>query len=67
MASQYDPRIPREENLRTEICPNTPDPHILRTSETLCERAEIPRRQLQTAELAPRSAHLFACLQSRYG
>jgi hypothetical protein len=63
MASQYDPRIPRE---RTP-CSNAPEAQTLRTSQTLQAKAEIPQYAKNTQEPAPRMQALFTGLQARYG
>jgi hypothetical protein len=63
MASQYDPRIPRE----TPPCSNAPESQTLRTSQTLQAKAEIPQYVKNTREAAPRMQALFTGLQARYG
>lgn len=63
MASQHDPRDIAPET----SCTNAPDPHSLRTSQTLNIKAEIPQYQPNTKEKAPRMMSLFNILQARYG
>ena len=66
MASQYDPR----ETAPDHTCPNAPDPHVLRTSQTLQAKAEIPPYVPKSKEPAPRLRKMqavFTGLQARYG
>ena len=66
MASQYDPR----KNAPEHMCPNAPDPHVLRTSQTLQAKAEIPQYVPKSSEPAPRLHKMqtvFTGLQARYG
>ncbi|MDR6263847.1 MULTISPECIES: hypothetical protein [Rhodobacterales] len=63
MASQFDPR----KSAPKTPCTNAPDPHVLRTSQTLKIKAEIPQYHPNSKEPAPRMLSLFNVLQARYG
>lgn len=63
MASRFDPR----ETAPKAPCTNAPDPNILRTSQTMRIKAEIPQYQPNSKEKAPRMLSLFNVLQARYG
>ncbi|GGA15033.1 hypothetical protein [Neptunicoccus cionae] len=67
MASRYHATENPRETTPEQTCSNAPDPHVLRTSQTLQAKAEVPPRHADSREAAPRLVALFHVLQARYG
>ncbi|MBR9862374.1 MAG: hypothetical protein GYB24_02925 [Rhodobacteraceae bacterium] len=67
MASQYHPTENPRRQTHQDNCTNAPDPHVLRTSQTLRAKAEVLPSRPDDQEPAPRKGALFNVLQARYG
>ncbi|WP_069298893.1 hypothetical protein [Neptunicoccus sediminis] len=67
MASRFHPTENPRQQSRQDTCTNAPDPHILRTSQTLQAKAEIPAARPDSEDAAPRKRRLYTVLQDRYG
>lgn len=67
MASRFHPTENPRKQTRQDTCTNAPDPHILRTSQTLQAKAEIPAAGSDSEDPSPRKRRLYNVLQARYG